>query len=517
MKKTSDDLFKLVRSLTKSEKGYFVKFAKRYSRPDNNSLKLYEAIEKQAETGDEYDEEAIKKAYSKETFVKQLGVTKIYLYNLILKSLDQYYSEENERAKLNEIISQIKILERKALYKQSHKLIKKAKEMAYKHEIIPRMLELLIIEKNLIMNGPAKEQSSKRDENRAEELEVVALIQNYLEYNWLSDRMVILAEKRSEIDDRERLREIEEIHANPLLQSIEHAKAHHSQGHFFNINILYHLSKNNFAPAQKLLKKQVAHAELKPEKIRENPRNYIINLMNYLLFSDVVNNEEDVKDALNKIEVMRNKYKSKISRDLDITISIHAVNIEILIYNRAGDSAKGKEAAAKAETLLKEYDADIPYEYKITLLYNLAKGYFLGQDYKSALRVMNELLNQFSGDVKPEIYSFAKILNLIIHLELEHNELLEYIVNTTYRFLKERKKLYKVEELFLKLLKELLNAKDKAERAEGYKEFKFNLQKIKDDRAESKAFRYFEFESWAESKITGKPMAQILSEYNKAG
>jgi hypothetical protein len=516
MKKTSDDLFKLVKSLTKSEKGYFVKFAKRYSRPDNNSLKLYEAIEKQAEAGDEYDEEAIKSAYAKETFVKQLGVTKIYLYNLILKSLDQYYSEENERAKLNELISHIKILERKALYKQSHKLLKRAKDIAYKHEIIPKILELIIMEKNLIMNGPAREQSGKRNVSRKEELEFLLLLENYLEYNWLSDRMVILAEKRSEIEEPERLKEIEEIHSNPLLQSIEHARAHHSQTHFYNMNILYHLSKNNFTAAQKLLKEQVSHTESKPEKIKENPRNYIINLMNYLLFSDVVKNDEDIKQALAKIEEMRNKYKHKISRDLEITISIHAVNIEILIYNRAGDTVKSKTAAAKAEALLKEYNTDIPYEYKITLLYNLAKSYFLAQDYKNALKIMNELLSEFSGDVKPEIFSFAKILNLIIHLELQHNELLEYITNTTYRFLKERKKLYKVEELFLKLLKELLNATSKEEITEGYREFRFNLGKLKDDRAESRAFQYFEFEAWAESKITGRPMAEILSEYNKA-
>lgn len=511
MKKSSDDIFRLIKSLTKSEKGYFVKFAKRYSGPNNNSLKLYEAIEKQAEAGDVYDEEIIKKAYAKETFAKQLGVTKIYLYNLILKSLDQYYSEENERAKLSELISQIKILERKTLYKQCHKLIKKAKEIAYKHEIMPRILDLLLIEKDLIMSGPAKDQTPKRNISYAEQVDFLKKIENIIKYNWLSDRMVILAEKRSEIDEEQRKKEIEEIRSNPLLSSEENALTLKAKTHYYNTNTLYCLSKNDFAGAQSLLKKQVAFAEETPDKIKEYPRNYIITLLNYLLFSNVIQKEDDLKDALQKMEVMRTKYKDKITRDLDITISIHAANIELLMYNKAGDIAKGKSTAARAEKLLKEYDTDIPYEYKITILYNLTNHYFLAQDYNNALRVMNGLLNNFSGDVKPEMYTFAKIFNLIIHLEMQHNELLEYIANTTYRFLKERKRLYKTETLFLKLIKEILQVKDKAELADAYKEFKFNVLKVKDEQAESKVFIYFDFVTWAESKITGKPMAEIIA------
>ena len=51
--KTSDNLFKLVKSLSKSEKGYFKKYANFHVRNEqNNYTKIFDAIDNQKE----YDE-----------------------------------------------------------------------------------------------------------------------------------------------------------------------------------------------------------------------------------------------------------------------------------------------------------------------------------------------------------------------------------------------------------------------------------------------------------------------------
>ena len=85
----SEDLFRLIKSLTPNEKGYFKKFSKIHVREGkNNYMMLFEAIDKQIE----YDEKAIINKFSKEQFVKQFPVAKNYLYNLILKALDVYHS-----------------------------------------------------------------------------------------------------------------------------------------------------------------------------------------------------------------------------------------------------------------------------------------------------------------------------------------------------------------------------------------------------------------------------------------
>ena len=69
MKTPSAHLHSLIKSLTKQEKRYFKLFAQRHtSGKENQYLKLFDAIDAQ----EVYKEDAIKKKFSKEKFVKQL-------------------------------------------------------------------------------------------------------------------------------------------------------------------------------------------------------------------------------------------------------------------------------------------------------------------------------------------------------------------------------------------------------------------------------------------------------------
>ena len=79
--KPSTELFKLIKSLTKSEKRFF-KLSSSLQAGDKNYLKIFDYIEKQ----NEYNEEDLKAAFVKETFIKHLPSEKNHLYKLILKS-----------------------------------------------------------------------------------------------------------------------------------------------------------------------------------------------------------------------------------------------------------------------------------------------------------------------------------------------------------------------------------------------------------------------------------------------
>ena len=75
--KTSDHLFKLIKSLSKSEKGYFKKYANFHVRNDqNNYTRIFDAIDLQKE----YDEKKIIRKFQRERFVNQFAVAQNYLY-----------------------------------------------------------------------------------------------------------------------------------------------------------------------------------------------------------------------------------------------------------------------------------------------------------------------------------------------------------------------------------------------------------------------------------------------------
>ena len=92
MSKTpSDSLFRLIRSMSKSEKRHFKLYSSRHSVEENNYQKLFDAIDRQKN----YDEEFILKKFSKETFTNRFPITKKRLYETVLRSLDAFHSQSS--------------------------------------------------------------------------------------------------------------------------------------------------------------------------------------------------------------------------------------------------------------------------------------------------------------------------------------------------------------------------------------------------------------------------------------
>ena len=124
-----DYLFELIQSLDKSEKRYF----KLYFSGDKKEQKymhLYNAIEKATV----YDERKIKNSIKDEYVSKHFAETKYYLYQLILRVLKNYRTENSVDNLLIDKIQNIEVLIQKALWNQAINELEKAKKMTYDYE-----------------------------------------------------------------------------------------------------------------------------------------------------------------------------------------------------------------------------------------------------------------------------------------------------------------------------------------------------------------------------------------------
>lgn len=88
--KPSNELFNLIKSLTKSEKRFF-KLSSSIQSGEKNYFKLFDYIDDQSE----YDEAKLKEHFKTERFIKHLPSEKNHLYKLILKSLRQFHGDQN--------------------------------------------------------------------------------------------------------------------------------------------------------------------------------------------------------------------------------------------------------------------------------------------------------------------------------------------------------------------------------------------------------------------------------------
>ena len=124
-----DHLYELIQSLNKSEKRYFkIYFAN--EQKEQKYLILYDALEKTKA----YDEKKIKTQINDAYIQKHFAETKYYLYQLILKVLKHYRTENSVDNLLIEKIQNIEVLIQKALWEQADSELSKAKKMAYDYE-----------------------------------------------------------------------------------------------------------------------------------------------------------------------------------------------------------------------------------------------------------------------------------------------------------------------------------------------------------------------------------------------
>ena len=137
-----DNLFVLVKSLTKSEKRQFTLYVGRMdSNEDSKFLNLFQLLDKIKR----YDEKLIlnKGIVSKQ----QLSNLKAHLYKQILISLRMNPMHKNIRFQIREQLDFATILYQKGLYKQSLKVLEKAKLLANKHEEKYIAYEIVELEK----------------------------------------------------------------------------------------------------------------------------------------------------------------------------------------------------------------------------------------------------------------------------------------------------------------------------------------------------------------------------------
>src|ERR1035438_2852454 len=128
-KKINSDLFRLIKSLTKSEKRNFKLYASSHQREKGNHfVELFDLIEKA--------EDVKKGEMGKLSFDsdKQFYNAQFYLYRFILKSLRAEESNDTVDMELKKILLDVDLLSRKALFDQCLKLLGRAEKIALDYQ-----------------------------------------------------------------------------------------------------------------------------------------------------------------------------------------------------------------------------------------------------------------------------------------------------------------------------------------------------------------------------------------------
>ena len=123
---------------------------------------------------------------------------------------------------------------------------------------------------------------------------------------------------------------------------------------------------------------------------------------------------------------------------------------------------------------------------------------------------LNKVLNDNEPTLRQDIFTYARLFNLVVHYELGNFDLLEYIVRSTQRFLNKRQRAYQVEVTLIDTIKKLARATDPEVKRSIFTDLRTRLSELFRDPNESLVLKYFDVMAWVDGHIEDVSFSEIV-------
>ena len=504
----SDHLHKLIWSLSPAEARYFKVFSSRhYDAQDTNYVKLFDAIASQKE----YDEEKILDRFKKEKFVNSFSIAKARLYESILRSLDIYHSASSVDAELKRDIHYAEILYKRSLYDQCAKVLASAKKFAIKYERQSSLLDIYIWEKRLIEkdNYSGKTEADINQFLNEDKL-IGEKIKSFNDHWNIKSRLFMILNKQGKARTKDELQRFKKIIDNTLLDTASDGLSSETKYLYNHIYSAYFFGVGDYEKCYVYLKKNIDLIEETKHIFEEEPNIYFSVLTNIIYICSQLKKFDEAFLFVKKLREVPATFDIGKNEDMEIKLFSSSFSIELTLYNTLGDFEKSMDLIPAIEDGLEKYQGKINKLREAYFYSSIAVAYFGAEKYSQALRWNNKILNDKKIEQHEGIHCFAKIFNLIIHIELKNESLIPYTYRSTHRYLKQKEREYKFESVFMKFVEQMMNEKQKKMLTDQYRSLWNDLKGLEKDPLELPVFEFFDFVSWAQSKAENRYFRQIV-------
>lgn len=509
--KPTEDLFLLIKSLVQTEKRYFKIYASKHviGSSQNNYVKLFDIIDKQKV----YDEEKVKEQYYKIKKVSQLPSEKNYLYKMIIDSLHSYHAEASIESSIRKQLHIVEILYKKALYTQAEKVLVKVLSDAERYERYNQLIDIihwkLLILKASNEPGKIKQGIESIYKHLFETID--KMVEVYTGAH-LADEVFVLTTTQGEARSGKEAEKFLAILKHPYLNKKDKYLTEEGLKLKLYVESICAMVTADFEKYFQASKKLIDLYNAKQHIINENVSKYIsifFNLLNaciltqkYDVFETYIKQYKGIPDDIKGANVPRYR----------MMILLRAYKLELGYYSEKGDFEKAlnlvpevSDFLEKHKSALSDLDTILVYSYIFQTYFGLGK-------YEEAVEWLNKVINTTNPLVREDIYCFTKILNLVTHYELDNLQLLDYTIKSTYQYLYRKKRLYKLEIILLRFIREYCDPAKLNKLSEGFIKLRKDLIEIKDEPYEAQALRFFDFISWLDSKIQKRSFAEVVKE-----
>ena len=387
--KSSDTLFRLIKSLNSSEKAQF----KNQFKSESQESKLKEAYIKLFNVMDnmtEYNKPEILKKVKEKKIIERYSDAKSSLYSYILQFLYEFHPVSNFTRKVYEQIEKANILFHREQFDECEDLLEKAHKVARHYELHLYLLEINELKAHLYFKKESKKASDKINSIFEQQNSIINQYQNLSNYQKLHYK-VLETLKKSQVD-RKGLenKELIKLFDTHLLKEITSAKTIKAQYLFLNTHASYFNYVAKSEEQHKYLNALVMLLNHTPQVAQTMPIRTLFAYTRFLTISMVLNKYENFQNILNKFLAL--EFPSLF---FEILNKYEQASIKLRILLTRGD-------INLAFTQIKKFEQDLtqiltnacyyPSQYKLWQ-FNCMLICFFNKSYKEANVYLNNILN----------------------------------------------------------------------------------------------------------------------------
>lgn len=502
----NDHLYQLIKSLSKAEKRGFKIYATRTSSSDAKFIQLFDAIDK----AKEYDEDLI---FSKITDLKkiQLSNLKAHLYKQILVSLRLNYVNHNIDIQLREQIDYARILYDKGLYKQSLKVLDKAKSLSSNNHRTTLTIEILGFEKLIESQYITRSLRNRADQLIEETENTVKSVDRYHSLSNLSLRLYGIYIKAGHVRS-ERDYDITKKFFDQSLKRIDLSNLNFFDELYLNVSYAwYSLIVQDFLMQYRYANKWVELFHKNQNMLSLEPIWYIKGLHVLLEALFILGHHKKHAEVVQLLHNFVENPPPRSSENLETLCFQYYYTGLINSFFMTGQFTEGLSLVPRLEKEINKYQFRIDSHRILVFYYKIACLYFGAGKIKSSITYLNKIINYPDSRLREDIHCFARILSLIAHFELGNQNLVEYQVRSTYRFIRKMNDLNSVQEEILKFLRNLNSVEPEYLKKE-FRKLRDRLIIIQKQPYQRRAFLYLDIIAWLESKIEEISVQDVIKQ-----
>ena len=417
--KKNEELFFLIKSLSKSEKRYF-----KVSIPHTENaeyLQLFDAIDRQKT----FDEEAIKSQFKDKAFVNQLTTIKNYLKNKIFQSLRSFHSKLSVNTELLDIIRNVEILYHKGLYDLCFSELLRAEKKAKQFE------NSMILFHILDWKRKVSQTIAPQDFDTME---------------------AIVTKQKETLESTKEYTDLILANIHPHQFSISHKQASSLQNRTLKTLHKYRKLLNQDASdkAKQIIEELLKEWEDHPSLLKEFFTMYFSTTNNLL---GLLVHKKLYKEAF--VQILKIKQKAKTYGQTSASFikeQLRLYNIELEIHRNLKEIHTTLDTIEEIKEFLNEHTTLVPESYQLSFRFQFATIFFFKKDYKQSLYWINEILNRRNKKDRQDLILYTHWLNLLVHYEMGNGFTLRYLISNLRKLIRKQKNIEPYEQIILKFL-----------------------------------------------------------------